>query len=200
MAYNNYPLLHVDPFRPFKLSLKMSLFAEIMSGDLLDDLMSSEGTFGCDDVRNVYTKSFRLSILYVLLKSSHCFFSFRFPRQCSHPSSAFPHRRVTTTTSTTWTKRKACVTSLMSPFSTSDPRDCQSGTLFKTNIYFECPSAEGEWKERCRKANTLISAEGLPCNTELNLNSTSSSTFSLVRKHRQEQNILVTAFPRVKSK
>ena len=51
--------------------------------------------------------------------------------QCSRLSSACPLHPATTTTYTTWMRRKACVTSLMSPFSTSDPWDrCQSGKQF----------------------------------------------------------------------
>lgn len=150
---------------------------EIMSGDLLEDLMSSEGMFAhrragifvffrCSQkdskverlcrkiVARTCWSSFgwkhRLSLdcwhdstniwvlfgikwrrkshhavrclILVLYNRSHVFL---FHPQCSLLSSACRLHPVTTTTYTTWTRQKVCVTCLTSPFSTSDLRDCR---------------------------------------------------------------------------
>lgn len=61
-------------------------------------------------------------LILVLYNRSHVFL---FHPQCSLLSSACRLHPVTTTTYTTWTRQKVCVTCLTSPFSTSDLRDCR---------------------------------------------------------------------------
>ena len=99
---------------------------EIMSGDLLEDLMSSEGEFGEGEAENSsgkregkkceFISHDLLSITYIFLISFSVFHL-----QCSRLSSVCPLHPAITTTYTTWMRQKAFVTSLTSPFSTSDP-------------------------------------------------------------------------------
>lgn len=94
-----------------------------MSGDLLEDLMSSEGQFNRS---KVFTEceSVWFSCAWHLLLSP-------FPLQCSRPSSVCPLHPATTIIYTTWTRQKASVTFSMSPFSTSDLWGrCRGGKRF----------------------------------------------------------------------
>lgn len=113
--------------------LKSLNSSEIMSGDLLEDLMSSEGEsvykmlIECIMCVNTFQHLWLNFIYPARFNSFLCLFDL----QCSRLSCVCPLRPATTTTYTTWMRQKACVTSLTSPFSTSDPCDCcQSGKQF----------------------------------------------------------------------
>lgn len=153
-----------------------------MSGDLLEDLMSSEGGFVytrmekkmtiivkelekmncvCNKEVLEYISALWLMASFYASCTSHIFLCL-FHLQCSRLSSVCPLHPATTTTYTTWMRQKACATSLTSPYSTSDPWDCcQSEKQFPIHANLPSfspsppPSTGSEGEKRCRKANMI---------------------------------------------
>ena len=129
-----------------------------------------------------------------------------FHLQCSRLSYGCHLHPATTTTYTTWMRQKACVTSLTSPFSTSDTWDwCQIGKQlpFPANLPFFSLSFPTHWQWRCEEVldcqYELMSVQGQLCTDTVSSSwarSDRSSMYSLMKKCRQEQRILFTAFPR----
>lgn len=172
-----------------------------MSGDLLEDLMSSEGEFG-EEAAESNTEELWI-YLFLMASSIHPvyiphLFLCVFHLQCSRLSSACPLHPATTTTYTTWMRQKACVTFSMSPFSTSDLQDCcRSGKQLPK--YANLPQFSPNFpplKVKLRRGAVLKDTSALT----LWAQSGNSSMYSLVKKYRREQNILFTAFPRKQSK
>lgn len=152
-----------------------------MSGDLLEDLMSSEGEFVNGSKRQynervwknvnwlylicVTKRLFWLVASFYTSRTSHLFLCL-FRLQCSRLSSVCPLHPVTTTTYTTWTRQKACVTFLMSPFSTSDPWDCCQGGKKNANLPSFSPrfcSIHWRWEEVQQSQYDLMSVQGHLC-------------------------------------
>ncbi len=179
-----------------------------MSGDLLEDLMSSEGEFVCRIRYNVcnekafeYISALTLRASFYAPCTSHLLLCV-LHLQCSRLSSVCRLHPATTTTYTTWTRQKACVTSLTSPFWTSDLWDrCQFSKHANLPSFFsKFPPPlplQWRWEEVQESYYDLMSVQGHLCTDTVGSRWAqwdSSSMYSLVKKYRQEQKILLTAF------
>lgn len=202
-----------------------SLFplTEIMSGDLLDDLMSSEGEFVyrqtdgeanitvkvvnwcvCNKQALEYISAFWLMASFDASCMSQLFLCLFFPSSVlASPPPVPPTQRPRLHIQPGWDRRP--VWPLRRPHSQPLTPEIvvSAGSGFLNMLIYLFlqdfpPVTDGDSEKRCRKAQMMWWAFKDTCTDTVSSSwpqSESSSTYSLVKKYRREQNILITAFP-----